>query len=124
MLWPTSQKNNVALSPMPAIINTHNTEMAQRVIDMIKTCYDPEIPVDIWELGLIYEINLDEENNLHVVMTLTSPSCPVAETLPPEVEHKLREMSGIKSAKVEVTFEPPWEKEMMSEVAQLELGFM
>ncbi|MFY9308184.1 MAG: iron-sulfur cluster assembly protein [Bacteroidia bacterium] len=109
---------------MPAIINTHDTPLAQRVIDTIKTCYDPEIPVDIWELGLIYEINIDEENNLGVKMTLTSPSCPVAETLPPEVEQKLREVEGIKSAKVEITFEPPWEKEMMSEVAQLELGFM
>ena len=109
---------------MPAIINTHNTQLTQQVIDTIKTCYDPEIPVDIWELGLIYEINLDEENNLNVIMTLTSPSCPVAETLPPEVEQKLREIEGIKSAKIDLTFEPTWEKEMMSEVAQLELGFM
>lgn len=109
---------------MAAIINTHNTELTQRVIDTIKTCYDPEIPVDIWELGLIYEINLDEENNLKVVMTLTSPSCPVAETLPPEVENKLREVEGIRSAKIDLTFEPPWDKEMMSEVAQLELGFI
>lgn len=109
---------------MPAIINTHNTELTQRVIDTIKTCYDPEIPVDIWELGLIYEINLDEENNLKVVMTLTSPSCPVAETLPPEVENKLREIEGVRSAKIELTFEPSWDKEMMSEVAQLELGFI
>jgi FeS assembly SUF system protein len=109
---------------MPAIINTYNTELTQRVIDTIKTCYDPEIPVDIWELGLIYEINIDQENNLIVKMTLTSPSCPVAETLPPEVEDKLREIEGIRAAKIELTFEPPWEKEMMSEVAQLELGFM
>jgi FeS assembly SUF system protein len=109
---------------MAAIIITKNTELAQRVIDEIKTCYDPEIPVDIWELGLIYEINLNEENELNVKMTLTSPSCPVAETLPPEVEQKLREVPGIKSAKLELTFEPPWDKEMMSEVAQLELGFM
>jgi len=109
---------------MGAIINTHSTELAQRVIDMIKTCYDPEIPVDVWELGLIYEINIDEENNLNVLMTLTSPSCPVAETLPPEIEQKLRDVEGIRSAKINLTFEPPWEKEMMSEVAQLELGFM
>ena len=94
------------------------------VIGAISTVFDPEIPVDIWELGLIYEINIDEENNLLVKMTLTSPSCPVAETLPPEVEDKLREVEGIRSAKIELTFEPSWEKEMMSEVAQLELGFM
>lgn len=109
---------------MSAIIITQNTELAQRVIDTIKTCYDPEIPVDIWELGLIYEINLDAENNLAVKMTLTSPSCPVAESLPPEVEQKLRDIEGVKSAKIELTFEPPWTKEMMSEVAQVELGFM
>lgn len=109
---------------MPAIIIAKNTELAQRVIDMIKTCFDPEIPVDIWELGLIYEINLDDENDLKVKMTLTSPSCPVAETLPPEVEQKLRGIEGIKSAHIELTFEPPWDKAMMSEVAQVELGFM
>ena len=109
---------------MPAVIISQNTELTQRVIDMIKTCYDPEIPVDIWELGLIYEIKIDEEGNLNVKMTLTSPSCPVAETLPPEVEQKLKGVEGIKSAKIELTFEPPWEKEMMSEVAQVELGFM
>lgn len=96
----------------------------QRVIDEIKTCFDPEIPVDIWELGLIYELNLDEENNLKVVMTLTSPNCPVAESLPAEVENKLKLLQNITSVELKLTFEPPWEKEMMSEVAQLELGFM
>ena len=109
---------------MPAIINSKNTELTTKVIDMLKTCYDPEIPVDIWELGLIYAINIDEENNVVVLMTLTSPSCPVAETLPPEVEKKIAELEGVKSGKVTLTFDPPWEKEMMSEVAQLELGFM
>jgi len=109
---------------MSAIITSQNTELAQKVIDMIKTCFDPEIPVDIWELGLIYEITIDVENNLIVKMTLTSPSCPVAESLPPEVEQKLKTVEGINSAKVTLTFEPPWTKELMSEVAQVELGFM
>ncbi|MBI4947504.1 MAG: DUF59 domain-containing protein [Bacteroidetes bacterium] len=109
---------------MSAIITSQNTELAQKVIDMIKTCFDPEIPVDIWELGLIYEITIDAENNLTVKMTLTSPSCPVAESLPPEVEQKLKTVEGIASAKVSLTFEPPWTKELMSEVAQVELGFM
>ena len=109
---------------MSTVIIAKDTDLVQRIIDMIKTCYDPEIPVDIWELGLIYEIKLDDENNLEVKMTLTSPSCPVAETLPPEVEQKIRNVEGVKSAKVILTFEPPWTKEMMSEVAQVELGFM
>ena len=109
---------------MSAIIISRNTALTQQVIDVLKTCFDPEIPVDIWELGLIYEIRLDDENNLEVKMTLTSPSCPVAETLPPDVEQKLKGIEGLKSAKVVLTFEPPWTKEMMSEVAQVELGFM
>ncbi len=96
----------------------------QRVIDEIKTCYDPEIPVDIWELGLIYELDLNDDNELKITMTLTSPNCPVAETLPAEVENKLKLVQGIKSATLKLTFEPTWTKEMMSEVAQLELGFM
>ncbi|HQQ94729.1 MAG TPA: iron-sulfur cluster assembly protein [Bacteroidia bacterium] len=109
---------------MPAIIVSKNTELMQKVIDEIKTCFDPEIPVDIWELGLIYELHLDEQNHLKVVMTLTSPNCPVAESLPAEVENKLKLLPGIASAELKLTFEPPWEKDMMSEVAQLELGFM
>lgn len=98
--------------------------LGQQVIDMIKTCFDPEIPVDIWELGLIYGIYINDENELTVKMTLTSPNCPAAESLPAEVEMKTRDVPGIKSSKVEITFEPPWDKDMMSEVAQLELGFM
>lgn len=109
---------------MSAIIITKNTELMQRVIDEIKTCFDPEIPVDIWELGLIYELNLDDDNHLKITMTLTSPNCPVAETLPAEVEQKLKLVQGINSAILTLTFEPTWTKEMMSEVAQLELGFM
>ena len=109
---------------MSAIIIAKNTELMQRVIDEIKTCFDPEIPVDIWELGLIYELTLDDEDNLAIVMTLTSPNCPVAESLPAEVENKLKLVQGVKSAALKLTFEPAWEKDMMSEVAQLELGFM
>ena len=94
------------------------------VIDMIRTCYDPEIPVNIYELGLIYGVTINEERDVHVMMTLTSPSCPVAETLPPDVEQKIASVEGVKSAKVEITFEPPWEQSMMSEEAKLELGFL
>jgi|TARA_B110000037_G_C17117496_1_gene504334 FeS assembly SUF system protein len=109
---------------MTAIISTQNTELTQKTIDKLKSCYDPEIPVDIWELGLIYELNIDKKNNLKILMTLTSPNCPVAETLPLETEQKLREIEGVTSAKITMTFDPPWEKEMMSEEAELELGFM
>lgn len=109
---------------MPAAIISDNTELTQKVIDVLKTIYDPEIPVDIWELGLIYEVIVNADAEVKVTMTLTSPSCPVAETLPLETEEKLKGIEGVKSAKIELTFEPPWEKDMMSEVAQLELGFM
>ncbi|MEQ1734187.1 MAG: iron-sulfur cluster assembly protein [Bacteroidia bacterium] len=109
---------------MPAIIDTDNKALADQVIAVIKECYDPEIPVDIWELGLIYEININATNDIKVTMTLTSPSCPVAETLPPDVEKKLAAIDTANSAKIEITFEPPWEKSMMSEVAMLELGMM
>jgi len=109
---------------MNAAIIAKNTELAQKIIDAIKTCYDPEIPVDIWELGLIYEINVNDENEVAVKMTLTSPNCPAAESLPPDVEQKIRDVEGVKSVTVEITFDPPWSKEMMSEVAQVELGFM
>ena len=97
-------------------------EIKDEAIAQIQTIYDPEIPVDIWELGLIYEININEGNDVHIKMTLTSPACPVAETLPPDVEQKIRDIPDVNSAKVEITFDPPWEKDMMSEEARLELG--
>jgi len=98
-------------------------EMQEKVIRALKTCYDPEIPVDIWELGLIYELNFDLEKNLQVNMTLTSPMCPVAESLPPEVQQKLQSVPGIGKVRVEIVWNPPWDKDMMSDVAKVELGF-
>jgi FeS assembly SUF system protein len=94
------------------------------VIDTIKTCYDPEIPVDIYELGLIYDIQIDDEKRVHILMTLTSPNCPVAGSLPGEVEEKVKAVQGVKDAKVELVWDPPWSYEMMSEEARLELGLM
>lgn len=94
------------------------------IIEVLKTIYDPEIPVDIYELGLIYEVNVDDEKNVTIEMTLTSPNCPVAESLPKEVEDKVGEIEGVKSSKVNVVFEPSWDKDMMSEVAMLELGLL
>ncbi len=99
-------------------------QLENTVVEVLKTVYDPEIPVDIYKLGLIYEIRIDDDSNVHIMMTLTSPSCPVAESLPVEVEDKVRGIDPVNEAKVEITFEPPWEKDMMSEEAQLELGFM
>jgi FeS assembly SUF system protein len=93
------------------------------VISAIKTCYDPEIPVDIWELGLIYELNI-VMNNIYVRMTLTSPACPAAQSLPAEVEQKLRSIPGVKEVSVEVIWDPPYESSMMSEEAKLQLGFL
>lgn len=95
-----------------------------KVLRAIKTVYDPEIPVDIYELGLIYEINVYPVNNVFVLMTLTSPSCPAAETIPSEVEQKIKKIEGVNNVKVEITFDPPYSTEMMSEVAKLELGFL
>ncbi|MCF8459869.1 MAG: iron-sulfur cluster assembly protein [Flavobacteriales bacterium] len=107
-----------------ALSHEERKDIEERIIDVIRTVYDPEIPVDVYELGLIYEVKVDEEANAHVLMTLTSPSCPVAESLPLEVEEKVRGVMGVETGKVELTFDPPWDKDMMSEAALLELGFM
>jgi FeS assembly SUF system protein len=97
--------------------------LEERVVMALKTVYDPEIPVDIYELGLIYGIDITPENDVTVRMTLTSPSCPAAEQIPPEVEQKVSAVAGVKSAKAEIVWEPTWTKDMMSEVAKLQLGF-
>ncbi|MDX1444735.1 DUF59 domain-containing protein [Lishizhenia sp.] len=99
-------------------------ELENKIVSVLKTIHDPEIPVDIYELGLIYEVKIDKENNVFIDMTLTSPNCPVAESLPKEVEDKTAAIEEVASAKVEIVFDPPWDKSMMSEEAQLELGFL
>ncbi len=98
--------------------------MGEKIIKVIKTIYDPEIPVDIYELGLIYDIMINENFDVKIIMTLTSPNCPVAETLPVDVEEKVKTVDGVKSATVEITFEPAWNKELMSDEAKLELGML
>ena len=98
--------------------------LREQIIEVLRGIYDPEIPINIYELGLIYEVTVDDETNVHVLMTLTSPMCPVAESLPPEVEEKAAAIDGIASARVEVTWDPPWDPEMMSEAARLELDFL
>jgi len=97
---------------------------AATVISMLKTIYDPEIPVDIYELGLIYEVKISGEGHVDIEMTLTSPNCPVAESLPAEVEQKVGGIPGASGAKVHIVFDPPWSQDMMSEEAKLELGFL
>ncbi len=95
-----------------------------KVIDAIKECYDPEIPVNIWELGLIYEIDVDDDPTVHIKMTLTAPGCPAARSLPIEVHERVSQISEIKDVQVEIVWEPAWTPEMMSQEAKLELGFM
>jgi FeS assembly SUF system protein len=97
--------------------------LEQRLVAVLKTVYDPEIPVDIYELGLIYEVEPREAGEVYVKMTLTSPMCPVAETLPVEVEEKLKTTEGVSSVNLELVWEPPWSPDMMSEAARLELNF-
>ncbi|MBS1917955.1 MAG: DUF59 domain-containing protein [Bacteroidetes bacterium] len=99
-------------------------ELKQKVVDCLQTIYDPEIPVSIYELGLIYEINILPLNNVQIVMTLTAPSCPAAQTIPVEVDQKVREIEGVNDVHVAVTWTPAWNKTMMSEAAQLELGML
>jgi len=94
------------------------------IINVIKTIFDPEIPVNIYELGLIYDVRVDDDSNAEVDMTLTTPNCPVAESLPQEVKQKIELIAGIKKVEVNLLFDPPWDKDMMSEEARFELGFM
>ena len=103
-------------------INTQ--DLGEKIVKELKLIFDPEIPVDIYELGLIYDVFVNEDNDVKILMTLTSPNCPVAESLPQEVEEKIRSIDEVKTAAVEITFDPPWTKDLMSEEAKLELGFL
>jgi FeS assembly SUF system protein len=99
-------------------------ELGEKIVRVIKTIFDPEIPVDIYELGLIYDVFVNEDLEVKILMTLTTPNCPVAETLPVEVEEKVMSIDEVKSASVEITFDPPWSKDLMSDEAKLELGML
>ena len=99
-------------------------EIGEKIIGRICQIYDPEIPVNIYELGLIYDIQVSDESDVKIKMTLTSPNCPVAETLPVDVEEKVKEIEEVRNVKVDITFDPPWDKNMMSEEAKLELGML
>ena len=98
--------------------------LGEKIVGTLKTIFDPEIPVDIYELGLIYDVLVNEDFEVKILMTLTTPNCPVEETLPKEVEEKVKSLDEVKSAGVEITFDPPWTKDLMSEEAKLELGML
>ena len=98
--------------------------LGEKIVRVIKTIFDPEIPVDIYELGLIYDVFVNEDYEVKILMTLTTPNCPVAETLQMEVEEKVRSIDEVKNAEVEITFDPPWSQDLMSEEAKLELGML
>ena len=99
-------------------------DLGEKIVKELKSIFDPEIPVDIYELGLIYDVLVNEDYEVKILMTLTSPNCPVAESLPQEVEEKIRSIDEVKTAEVEITFDPPWTRDLMSEEAKLELGFL
>ena len=103
---------------------TEQLEIETRIGEVLKSIYDPEIPVNIYDLGLIYEINLDDEHIAHITMTLTAPNCPMAEELIEEVKYKVAGAYGVKDCDLKLTFDPPWDKSMLSDEAKLELGFL
>lgn len=99
-------------------------ELGEKIVNVLKTIYDPEIPVDIYELGLIYDVMVNTDQEVKILMTLTTPNCPVAESLPKEVEDKVKTLENVHDCEVEITFDPPWTQELMSEEARLELGLL
>jgi len=109
---------------MENVVNKTFMEIKDECITQIQTIYDPEIPVNIYALGLIYEINVNLNNDVHILMTLTAPNCPAAESLPAEVEQKIKAIDGVNEVNVEIVFDPPWDQDMMTEEAKLELGFL
>jgi FeS assembly SUF system protein len=103
---------------------TEKLEIESRIGEVLKSIYDPEIPVNVYDLGLIYEINVDDEQTAHITMTLTAPNCPMAEELVEEVKYKVAGTRGVKDCDLKLTFNPPWDKSMLSDEAKVELGFL
>jgi FeS assembly SUF system protein len=98
--------------------------LGEKIVKVLKTVFDPEIPVDIYELGLIYDVMINEDRDVKILMTLTTPNCPVAESLPLDVENKVKSMKEVNDAEVEITFDPPWSQDLMSDEAKLEIGIL
>jgi FeS assembly SUF system protein len=120
--WPESnnmEETNIEHKPLRTFVDVQN-----EAIEVIQTIYDPEIPVNIYELGLIYEVNVSNDLNIEIVMSLTSPFCPAAQSMPAEIKEKLSLITGVKEVEVRVTFDPQWSQELMSESAKLQLGFL
>jgi FeS assembly SUF system protein len=124
------QQEKPADTPLPEPVNRppadlqSKLELEEKIVDILRSCYDPEIPVDIYELGLIYDIYIDNDRNAVITMTLTAPACPVAGTMPGDVENRVRSIPELNSVKVELTFDPPWDKSRMSEAARFQLGML
>jgi FeS assembly SUF system protein len=120
--WPEAinmEETNIENKPLRTFVDVQN-----EAIEVIQTIYDPEIPVNIYELGLIYEVNVSNDLNIEIVMSLTSPFCPAAQSMPAEIKEKLSLITGVKEVEVRVTFDPQWSQELMSESAKLQLGFL
>lgn len=119
-----SRVSRLALRFKKMDLKEKKKQLESKIIEKIKTVYDPEIPVNIYEIGLIYEIKIDHDLNVNILMTLTSPNCPVADSLPQEVKETVELVEGLKSVNLELTFDPPWSQDMLSEEAKLELGML
>ncbi len=120
MRWHFRQKTRT----VTMISKEDKIKLERQIVQELKEIYDPEIPVNIYDLGMIYDLRIDKSRNVHVKMTLTAPNCPVAETLPVEVEDKIRQLEGVSGVQVEIVFDPPWSRDMISQEGLLELGFM
>jgi FeS assembly SUF system protein len=125
MPWPTKPNKQINMEASENIVPLRNfVDVQNEAIQVLQTIYDPEIPVNIYELGLIYEVNVSHELNIEIIMSLTSPFCPAAQSMPEEIKQKLGAMEGVKEVEVKVTFDPPWSQDLMSESAKLQLGFL
>jgi FeS assembly SUF system protein len=129
MLWHTKILNNTIAMTEHNTENLHKpsrsfADVQNEAIEVLQTVFDPEIPVNIYELGLIYEVKVSNDLDIEIIMSLTSPFCPAAQSMPAEIKEKLSKMDGVRSVEVNVVFEPPWTQDMMSEAAKLQLGFM
>jgi|LakMenEpi03Aug12_release.lakeMendotaPanAssembly.Ray.scaffolds.fasta_scaffold01963_22 FeS assembly SUF system protein len=125
MPWPTKPNKQINMEASENILPLRNfVDVQNEAIQVLQTIYDPEIPVNIYELGLIYEVNVSHELNIEIIMSLTSPFCPAAQSMPEEIKQKLGAMEGVKEVEVKVTFDPPWSQDLMSESAKLQLGFL